>query len=298
FKLPYDYSYAKYIDRHLVSNSGKHVYPSKLTYEPEDGFSLRKSERSLHCYYKTAGKVLIITRPQRSPLPYLVSLSYLFLFYGFVFALALALLRENDLKINLPGNSFRRKITVLLVGLLFVALVLMAIGSIGFGLKLYEETNTQQMQDQMDAARSSLEEYVRYADRSNDPAGNVVELMNTINRLSSNININVNLYDPQGRLMRSSQPEIFERHLREPVWKVRRSGNFMSITILNSLIKNRLDLWFIIPCMPRCSTQTGNLQPISMSHTSPDRPTCPGILPPLLRPSSTCTFFYCWQPSS
>jgi len=213
FKLPYDYSYAKYIDGHLVSNSGKHVYPSKLTYEPEDGFSLRKSERSLHCYYKTAGKVLIITRPQRSPLPYLVSLSYLFLFYGFVFALALALLRENDLKINLPGNSFRRKITVLLVGLLFVALVLMAIGSIGFGLKLYEETNTQQMQDQMDAARSSLEEYVRYADRSNDPAGNVVELMNTINRLSSNININVNLYDPQGRLMRSSQPEIFERHL-------------------------------------------------------------------------------------
>ncbi|MEJ1730662.1 hypothetical protein SMA90_30505, partial [Escherichia coli] len=97
----------------------------------------------------------------------------------------------------------RRKITFLLVGLLVVALVLMAIGSIGFGLKLYEETNSRQMQDQMDAARSSLEEYIRFADRSNDPTANVIELMNTINRLSSNIQINVNLYDPHGRLLRS-----------------------------------------------------------------------------------------------
>lgn len=213
FKLPYDYSYAKYIDGKLVSNSGKYTYPSRITTEPEDGFSLQKSNRSLHYHYKTANKVLIITRPQRSPLPYLVSLSYLFLFYVMVFSLALGLIRENDLKINLPRNSFRRKITIMLVGLLFVALVLMAIGSIGFGLKLYEETTSRQMQDQMDAAKSSLDEYIRYADRSNDPAGNVVELMNTINRLSSNMMINVNLYDPQGRLLRSSQPEMFERHL-------------------------------------------------------------------------------------
>ncbi|HOG25818.1 MAG TPA: ATP-binding protein [Bacteroidales bacterium] len=213
FKLPYDYSYAKYIDGKLVSNSGKYAYPSRMTTETEDGFSVQKSNRSMHCYYKTENKVLIITRPQRTPLPYLVSLSYLFLFYVLVFSVALGLLRENDLRINLPSSSFRRKITLLLVGLLFVALVLMAIGSIGFGLKLYEETTTRQMQDQMDAARSSLDDYIRFADRSNDPAANVVELLNTINRLSSNMKINVNLYDPQGRLLRSSQPEVFERHL-------------------------------------------------------------------------------------
>ncbi|HHV02418.1 MAG: ATP-binding protein [Bacteroidales bacterium] len=213
FKLPYDYSYAKFIDGKLVSNSGKYMYPSRLSIQSRDGFSLHRENKSLHFYYKTENKVLIITRPQRSPLPYLVSLSYLFLFYGLIFAVVLGLLKENDLRINLPRNSFRRKITFLLVGLLVVALVLMAIGSIGFGLKLYEETNSRQMQDQMDAARSSLEEYIRFADRSNDPTANVIELMNTINRLSSNIQINVNLYDPHGRLLRSSQPDIFERHL-------------------------------------------------------------------------------------
>ena len=117
------------------------------------------------------------------------------------------------MNINLPKSSFRRKITFLLVGLLVVALVLMALGSIGFGLKLYEETNSRQMHDQMEAARSSLEEYIRFADRSDDPMDNVIELMNTINRLSSNIQIHVNLYDPHGRLLRSSQPQIFERHL-------------------------------------------------------------------------------------
>ncbi len=213
FKLPYDYSYAKFIDEKLVSNSGKYVYPSRLSIQTRDGFSLRRENGSLHFHYKTANKVLVITRPQRTPLPYLVSLSYLFLFYSLIFTVVLGLLKKKDLHINLPRNSFRRKITFLLVGLLFVALVLMAIGSIGFGLKLYEETNSRQMQDQMNAAKLSLEEYIRFADRSNDPAANVIELMNTINRLSSNIQINVNLYDPHGRLLRSSQPDIFERHL-------------------------------------------------------------------------------------
>ncbi|MFA5443909.1 MAG: ATP-binding protein [Bacteroidales bacterium] len=213
FKLPYDHSYAKYIDDRLVSNSGKYVYASKLTEPPREGFNSRKEGRSFHFMYKTGNKVLVISRPLRTPVPYLVSLSYLFLFYGLIFVLALGLMKENDLSINLPRNSFRRKITFLLVGLLVVALVLMAVGSIGFGLKLYEETNSSQMQDQMDAARASLEEYVRFADRTPDPMENVVELMNTINRLSSNVQIHVNLYDPHGRLMRSSQPEIFERHL-------------------------------------------------------------------------------------
>ncbi|NLA15934.1 MAG: HAMP domain-containing protein [Bacteroidales bacterium] len=213
FKLPHDYSYAKYINGKLISNSGKHVYPSKLIFMPKEGFSLRKENKTLHSYYTIDNKVLLITRPVRTPLPYLVSLSYLFLFYGLFFAITLGLLRESDLKIDLPRNSFRRKITLLLVGLLFVALVLMATGSIGFGLKLYESTNSRQMSQQMDAARSSLEEYIRFADRSTDPTANVIELINTINRLSSNIQIHVNLFDPHGRLLRSSQPEIFERHL-------------------------------------------------------------------------------------
>ncbi|MFY9116783.1 MAG: ATP-binding protein [Bacteroidales bacterium] len=213
FKLPHNYSYAKYVNDKLVSNSGKYVYPSILKFAPEEGFHIRKENKSLHSYYRIDNKVLFVTRPLRSPLPYLVSLSYIFLFYGLVFFLVLAFLRENDLKINLPRNSFRRKITILLVGLLFVALVLMAAGSIGFGLKLYEETNSNQMRQQMEAARSSLNEYIRYADRSRDPAASMVELMNTINRLSSNIQIHVNLYDLNGRLLRSSQPEIFERHL-------------------------------------------------------------------------------------
>lgn len=213
FKLPHNYSYAKYINNKLVSNSGKYTYPSILTFEPEEGFNIRKENKDLHSYYKIDNKVLLITRPLRSPLPYLVSLSYLFLFYGLVFFLVLTLLRENDLRINLPQHSFRRKITIMLVGLLMVALILMAVGSIGFGLRLYEDTNNSQMRQQMDAARACLDEYVRFADRSTDPAANMAELMNTINRLSSNIQIHVNLFDLSGRLLRSAQPEIFERHL-------------------------------------------------------------------------------------
>lgn len=213
FKLPYDYSYAKYIDDKLISNSGDYPYASKITPPGQDGFYQERIDRHLHFTYKTENKVLIITRPLRSPFPYIVSLSYLFLFYGFIFSIILGVFRTKEIQINLPRNSFRRKITWLLVGSLVVALVFMAFGSLGFGLQLYDETNEKQMRDQMQAAQASLEEYIRHADRSNDPTGNAVELMNTMNRLSSNIQIQVNLYDPHGRLMRSSQPEIFERHL-------------------------------------------------------------------------------------
>lgn len=213
FKLPYDFSYAKYIDGGLVSNSGKFAYPGKLPIDPTDGFSHRRTDGMLQFLYKTENKVLVISRPIRSPLPYLISFSYMFLFYGFFLSVGMSLFRKRDQKVVLPKNTFRRKITWLMVGSLVIVLVFMAFGSLGFGLKLYDNTNYQQMQNQMQAAQASLEEYIRYADRSANPVNNMVELITTMNRLASNVQIQINLYDPTGRLMRSSQPEIFEQYL-------------------------------------------------------------------------------------
>lgn len=213
FKLPHDYSYAKYINNKLVANSGQFSYPGKVDFPVSDGFSHRKMNGSLHYFYKVENKVLLISRPIRSPFPYLISFSYIFIFYGICVAFALGVFRRRELSIHLPKNSFRRKITWLLVGSLVAALAFIALGSLGFGLRLYEQTNRKQMQDQMQAAQSSLEEYIRHADRSNDAGANLTELVNVITSLSSNIQIQVTLFDSHGRLMRSSLPEIYEQHL-------------------------------------------------------------------------------------
>ncbi len=213
FKLPYNYSYAKYVDNKLTSSSGQYTYTSILSIPLEEGFSSRTDNGQLHYFYQSGNRAVVISRPTRSPFPYLVAFSYIFLFYGALFSLYLGTFRRKQFRMNLPKHSFRRKITWLLVGSLVVALIFMATGSLGFGLSLYERSNERQMEDQMQTAKAFLEEYIRKADHSNDPVSNMVELLSTLNRLSTNVQIQVHLYDPEGRLMRSSQPEIFEQHL-------------------------------------------------------------------------------------
>lgn len=213
FKLPYNYSYAKYVDGKLTSSSGQYSYPSVLSTPLNDLFTSRITNGQLHYFYQSDNRVIVISRPTRTPFPYIVALSYIFLFYGILFSLYLGTFRRRQFRINLPKHSFRRKITWLLVGSLVAGLIFMAAGSLGFGLSLFERSNSRQMEEQMQTAKAFLDEYIRKADHSNDPVSNTVELINTLNRLSSNVQIQVHLYDTEGRLMRSSQPEIFEQHL-------------------------------------------------------------------------------------
>ncbi|MEF9931256.1 MAG: hypothetical protein RR770_02995, partial [Bacteroidales bacterium] len=118
---------------------------------------------------------------------------------------------KRAIRIKLPKNSFRRKITYLLTTSLVVALICMGLGSVWFSINYYNESNRLQMEEKLQTVQSTLADFCKYADQYNDI--NTPTLFQTMDKMANNTQADINLYDPHGRLIRSTQPELFERYL-------------------------------------------------------------------------------------
>lgn len=213
--MPSVYSYAKYIDNRLVIYKGNYVYPMVCNpHEYKQGFSVVKTENNLH--FVTRGEndnIIIITRDKRSFIPYLVSFSYLMLFYSGILFMFINSRRvgERHLRIRLPKNSFRRKITYLIVGSLVVSLISMGFGSVWFCITYYRDNNRLQMEERLQSVQQTLTDLCKYTESYNEITTS--SLIQSLERLSKNTQTTINIFDPHGRMIRSTQPELFDRYL-------------------------------------------------------------------------------------
>ena len=210
--MPRAYSYAKYMDNRLVIYKGSYVYPMVCTpdsYEP--GFSVVKDDSHLHFVTRAENdNLIIITREKRSIFPYLVSFSYLMLFYTGVLMLFVKgrSLHRRNLRIKFPKNSFRRKITYLITISIVVSLVFMGFGSVWFCLNYYRESNRSQMEERLQTVQQTLSDLCKYAQSYKEI--NTSSVFQSLERIAKNTQATINLYDPHGRLIRSTQPELFD----------------------------------------------------------------------------------------
>lgn len=213
--MPAAYSYAKYMDNRLVIYKGNYVYP--MVCNPDEyksGFSVEKEEDYLHFVSRAENdNVIIITRERRSIYHYLVSFSYLMLFYSGVLFIFIRgrRLSKRRIKIKLPKNSFRRKITYLIIISLVFALVCMGFGSVWFCLNYYRDSNRLQVEEKLQTVQSTLTDLCKYVESYNQM--NTPAIYQSMDRLAKNMQSPLNLYDPHGRLIRSTQPEMFDRYL-------------------------------------------------------------------------------------
>ncbi len=213
--MPNAYSYAKYIDNRLVIYKGNYVYPMVCT--PENyklGFSVVKEDKHLHFITRSDNdNIIIISRDKRSVFPYIVSFSYLMLFYSALLTIFIRGRRIKQLRIrgNLPKNTFRRKITYLITSSLVVSLVCMGWGSVWFCISYYQNSNRIQMEEKLQAVQTTLTDLCKYAE--NYTQINNTTVIQAIEKMANNTQVTINLYDPYGKLIRSTQPELFNRYL-------------------------------------------------------------------------------------
>lgn len=214
--MPEEYSYAKYIDNRLVIYKGGYVYPMVCdphNYSP--GFSVVKEKEHIHFVTRgDNGNIIIITRERRSIFHYIVSFSYLMLFYSgmsFIFLRGRRLGRRRSLRLKLPKNSFRRKITYLITVSLVVSLICMGFGSVWFCLNYYRDTNHAMMEEMLQTVQITLTDLCKYAESYRQI--NTSSVYQSLEMLAKNTQTTINLYDPHGRMIRSTQPELFDRYL-------------------------------------------------------------------------------------
>ena len=213
--MPQAYSYAKYMDNRLVIYKGNYVYP--MVCDPQKyqkGFSAVKEDNYLHFVTRADNdNVIIISRERRNIYHYIVSFSYLMLFYtavALIFIRGRRLARRN-LRLKLPKNSFRRKITYLTTVSLVITLVCMGMGSVWFCLNYYRDSNRLQMEERLQTVQVTITDLCKYTGIY-DPATSA-NVFQSMELMGKNTQTTINLYDPQGRLVRSTQPELFDRYL-------------------------------------------------------------------------------------
>ena len=213
--MPSIYSYAKYIDNELIIYRGNYNYPIHVeSDEIEEGFSIsKKGSYTLFINKFSPDSIIIISRPKRDLFIYFISFSYLMLFFGAMFFLFVKMrtIIKRSIRVNLPRYSFRRKITFLVACALAISLLLMGLGSVWFGISYYNGANRLQMEEKLQTVQSTLSDFCKYLNQYNEL--NTTDLYQTIDRMANNIQVDINIYDPLGRLMRSTQPELFERYL-------------------------------------------------------------------------------------
>ena len=214
--LPNGYSYARYNGYALSSYKGNQVYALKLSQEDYDRI-YRDEVRtyiegdSYHFYNKVGeNEAIIISRPKIS----LFTLIIAGLFIGLVSFFAMSLLgirRLTHRKDRIHNSYYRNRISIVLMGSLVLIMLSMAVASIFFVYSRNEVNLRNIMTDKIRAINSMIEAEIDNGVTIS--AANRSTLTRIIEVIGRDTNSDITLYTPDGRLLTSTTPIVFESHL-------------------------------------------------------------------------------------
>jgi two-component system nitrogen regulation sensor histidine kinase NtrY len=212
-----DFSYAKYHKNGLIAQLGNFQYALKLEVYGEAGkeYSYQSFDGYDHLVYKTDNdNTIILSKPAIRFFNLLVSFSYIFAFYYLLVVASLLIINLSRLDRHL-GFSFKNKIQLSIISILFLSLILIGGGTIYFSIEQFKNKHDDNMREKIQSVYVELDHKLAYEDRldpdwSADKYDNLDQLLI---KFSEVFYTDINLYDQNGDLLATSRPEIFERGL-------------------------------------------------------------------------------------
>ncbi len=209
--IPAIYSYAKYKDTKLLLVTGNYPYPTVsdiagMEEADRTGTSVVRKKDYTHFMNKVSdNELIIISRPRRDFLIYFTSFSYLFLILTGI----LLIFSRSRKKEVFKSNYFRTRINIILFTSSLLILVSMAIVSIIFVYKRNEVNMHNLMSSRISTVQALTESGCRNArswrDLTTQEFGVVTE------NISKTTKSDITYYTPEGKVFRSTTPEVFEK---------------------------------------------------------------------------------------
>ena len=209
-ELPPFYSHAKYYSGKLVSHSGRESFPTEIdTDDFKQGYYMQNNGKTISFINKVSDDdLVIISRPVPGFIRHLVLFSYLLLLFGAIIIPMTSSLRRSTL-LTIPRSSFKRRITSLMLLSTLLALACVGIGTIWFTVKRNKTVNERNMVANMEIVQSTLSDYCQYALLYADVA--TPQLQDAMKSLSNSTGNDINIYDTHGRLVSTTQPELYNQ---------------------------------------------------------------------------------------
>jgi two-component system nitrogen regulation sensor histidine kinase NtrY len=211
-------SYAKYYKDRLIAQSGNFMYALNpdIYGDSKDDYSFLNYDGFVHLIYNIdQDNTIILSKPAVTFFNLLVSFSYVFVFYYILVAASLLLINFSKLDKRIMFN-FKNKIQFFFISILFLSLILIGGGTIYFSIKQYQKKHDDNLREKIQSVYVELDHKLAFLetlspDWSADKYDNLDQLLI---KFSEVFYTDINLYDPDGNLLATSRPEIFERGLQ------------------------------------------------------------------------------------
>jgi two-component system, NtrC family, nitrogen regulation sensor histidine kinase NtrY len=208
------YSYARYNRGRLVSHYGDFPYElTDLLFEkdnPEE-FEFKETGEFNHLIYRPApGSLVVLSKPLQGVLQMLTHFSYLVLFFSFLALIPLGankLLRDR----RLGPISFKRRVQLSIVLLLFLSLILIGGGTIVYIISNSNQKNISNISEKIHSLLIETE-YI-LGKQTELVQSNADDLAYALTRQANVFFSDINIYDTDGNLYASSRSKIFEEGL-------------------------------------------------------------------------------------
>jgi two-component system nitrogen regulation sensor histidine kinase NtrY len=209
-----DYSYAYYRNGKLTHKVGNVQYSLELDHAVDQHHTVAHyysmEGYSHYCYPIDKGNILIISRKESSLLDRIAPFSYLFFFFTLFSLLFFMIIRFSDV-MNISFLRLGDRLQLSMSGILGISLLITG------GLIVYYiiSLNTAKNQENLNERTHSLLVELQHKIGSSTDFSELgkEELNEMMTEFSNVFFVDVNLYSPQGRLIATSRPEIFEEGL-------------------------------------------------------------------------------------
>lgn len=206
-----NYSIAKYYRGKLVSEYGAFPYPMSLGV-----FVKNRKGKQLHLLdngythlllNKTRQDTIVLSAEKPDIFDQLTSVAFLLCFFGLLLGMRW-LISEGIRTVSFQNVSFAVKIQLLLVGMVFLALVVFSISSSAFVRRQYIQYTADQVREKIHSVNTVARFRLGSLDSITQPL-RTNDLAYHLRNWSHIFVTDVNVYNPQGHLVRSSQPKIY-----------------------------------------------------------------------------------------
>lgn len=212
--LPAEYSYARYAGTAIRNFRGNYPYPVELNERLREqiydqGVDYLVIDGHSHFFNVVSdGEVVVITRPKFNVVNYVIAGVCLALLAFLL--MTLLTLRRRNVPI-FETNHYKTRITWVLMISLLLTLVTMATVSVVFVYRRNEDNLSKIMSDKINAVQALVQEGLRSFHGAADFSSPEVQQM--VHTVSTNTSCDITLYAPDGLVMTSTTPEVFERQL-------------------------------------------------------------------------------------
>tara|TARA_B100000674_G_scaffold110883_1_gene82157 strand:- start:18494 stop:22078 length:3585 start_codon:yes stop_codon:yes gene_type:complete len=208
-----DYSFAHFKHGELVKQKGPVLYSTKLSYYLvlKDGdWSYIERDQIGHLIKRVGDHVYFLSQPITSTWNQMAFYSYLFAFFSLLTVVSIVVYRFFYGKIN-EASSFKTRFQSVIIFILFFSTVFIGVGSVYYLKNQYNQKNFDAISEKIKSVKIEVEQKLGGDASIEKTDKEFAQLI--LEKFSKVFFTDINLFDPNGKLVVSSQHKMFEEGL-------------------------------------------------------------------------------------